>query len=134
MQGRAFDQDTVEKEKRTLKQRIQSVYDDKMRYSNFRLVQEMCKDEPYALHVNGEKEDVDKITPESLYEYYQQAMAQDELDLYVIGDVDEADAESYAGELLSFKERTPQTAPASAGKAKESVNEVREEQDVKQEN
>ena len=49
-----FDQETVEKEKRTLKQRIQSVYDDKMRYSNVRLVKEMCKGEPYALQVNGE--------------------------------------------------------------------------------
>ena len=28
---------TVENEKRSLKQRIQSVYDDKMKYSNFRL-------------------------------------------------------------------------------------------------
>ncbi|PAE26804.1 pitrilysin family protein [Bacillus sp. 7894-2] len=128
----AFDQDTVEKEKRTLKQRIQSVYDDKMRYSNFRLVQEMCKDEPYALHVHGEKEDVDNITPQSLFEYYQQALAEDELDLYVIGDVEEADAESYAGELLTFQKRTPQTAPASSVRTKESVNEVREEQDVKQ--
>ncbi|MDV2887825.1 insulinase family protein, partial [Alkalihalophilus pseudofirmus] len=51
-----FDQETVDKEKRTLKQRIQSVYDDKMRYSNVRLIEEMCKGEPYALQVNGEAE------------------------------------------------------------------------------
>ena len=40
---------TVEQEKRNLKQRIQSVYDDKMRYSSVRLVEEMCKGEPYAI-------------------------------------------------------------------------------------
>ena len=50
----AFDQKTVENEKRSLKQRIQSVYDDKMRYSNVRLIQEMCKDEPYAINVHGQ--------------------------------------------------------------------------------
>jgi predicted Zn-dependent peptidase len=132
VQGNAFDQETVEKEKRTLKQRIQSVYDDKMRYSNFRLVQEMCKGEPYSLHVHGEKEDVDQITPESLYQYYQNALSQDELDLYVIGDVNEANAESFAEELLSFEERTPQSSPSGTDNGKERVNEVREEQDVKQ--
>ncbi|CAM3426358.1 pitrilysin family protein [Aeromicrobium ponti] len=132
VQGNAFDQETVEKEKRTLKQRIQSVYDDKMRYSNFRLVQEMCNGEPYSLHVHGEKEDVDQITPESLYQYYQNALSQDELDLYVIGDVNEADAETFAGELLSFEERTPQSLPSGTDNGKERVNEVREEQDVKQ--
>lgn len=132
VQGNAFDKETVEKEKRTLKQRIQSVYDDKMRYSNFRLVQEMCKGEPYSLHVHGEKEDVDQITPESLYQYYQNALSQDELDLYVIGDVNEANAESFAEELLSFEERTPQSSPSGTDNGKKRVNEVREEQDVKQ--
>lgn len=88
----AFDPETVEKEKRTLKQRIQSVFDDKMRYSNIRLIEEMCKGEQYALQVNGELEDVDPITPENLFEYYQKAFREDEMDLYVIGDVMEEDS------------------------------------------
>ena len=58
-------QNRVENEKRSLKQRIQSVYDDKMKYSNFRLIQEMCKEEPYALNVHGNLEDVDAITPKT---------------------------------------------------------------------
>ncbi len=44
-----------------------------MRYSNVRLLEEMCKGEPYALQVNGEAADVDGITPENLFEYYQKA-------------------------------------------------------------
>ena len=71
----------MNKEKRTLKQRIQSVFDDKMRYSNVRLIQEMCKGEPYALQVNGEAEDVEAITAENLYEYYKNAFLEDEMDL-----------------------------------------------------
>ena len=70
----AFDPKTVENEKRSLKQRIQSVYDDKMKYSNFRLIQEMCKDEPYALMFMDNLEDVETITAANLYEYYQQAL------------------------------------------------------------
>ncbi len=105
--GEAFDQKTVENEKRSLKQRIQSVYDDKMRYSNVRLIQEMCKDEPYALNVNGNLEDVDAITEQNLYEYYKRALAEDELDLYVVGDVDKEEVKSIVSPLFQFEDRTP---------------------------
>ena len=44
----------------------------------------MCKNEPYALHVNGEIDDVDDITAEQLYETYQSAIQKDQLDLYVL--------------------------------------------------
>lgn len=132
MSGNAFDPQTVEKEKRTLKQRIQSVYDDKMRYSNFRLLEEMCKGEPYALQVNGEMEDVDVITSERLYDYYQKAFREDEMDLYVIGDVKEEEVKKITSGLLQFENRTPQRTKADESKNVEKVNEVKEQQDVKQ--
>ncbi|WP_147532201.1 EF-P 5-aminopentanol modification-associated protein YfmF [Bacillus marasmi] len=128
----AFDATTVESEKRTLKQRIQSVYDDKMRYSNFRLVEEMCKDEPYALHVHGQMEQVDKITSESLFQYFKQAFAEDELDFYVIGDVDEAEVQAVANELLQFTPRTRMQQEVTDTKKVIEAKEVKEVQDVKQ--
>lgn len=130
--GNSFDQDTVEKEKRVLKSRIQSVFDDKMRYSNVRLLEEMCKDEPYALQVNGEASDVDAITPENLYEYYQKAFSEDEMDLYVIGDVKEEEVKQLAGQLLKFENRTPKKIQTEKSAPRSNVNEVKEEQDVKQ--
>ena len=132
LQGNAFDAETVEKEKRTLKQRIQSVYDDKMRYSSYKLVKEMCKDEPYALHVHGEKDDVDYITPEGLYEYYEAALKNDELDLYIVGDVNEEEVQAYAGDLLQFQDRNTEVIDSLQYQPKGSPNIVREEQDVKQ--
>lgn len=130
--GNAFDQEMVDKEKRTLKQRIQSVYDDKMRYSNVRLIEEMCKGEPYELQVNGEKEDVDAITSESLYEYYQKAFREDEMDLFVIGDVKEADVRQIVSSLLTFESRSPKQMAVSDVQKKDQVHEVKEKQDVKQ--
>ncbi len=127
-----FDQTTVESEKRTLKQRIQSVYDDKMRYSSFRLVEEMCKEEPYALSVHGQMEDVDKITPQRLYQYYQQAFSEDEMDFYVIGDVKAEEVQAIANELLQFEARTPKTAENHRTYQSLEVKEVQEVQDVKQ--
>ena len=130
--GNGFDPETIEKEKRTLKQRIQSVYDDKMRYSNVRLIEEMCKGEPYALQVNGEAEDVDEITPKNLFAYYQQAFLEDEMDLYVVGDVKEEEVKNFASELLKFENRTPKEAAVPEINRKEKVHEVKEAQDVKQ--
>jgi predicted Zn-dependent peptidase len=127
----AFDSETVDKEKRTLKQRIQSVNDDKMRYSSFRLIQEMCAGEPYALPVNGELEAVDKITATSLYEYYQQAFAEDELDLYVIGDVSPEQVATTASTLFQFAERTPKESNSLNGANREEKT-IKEKQDVKQ--
>ncbi|MBP2240194.1 putative Zn-dependent peptidase [Cytobacillus eiseniae] len=132
LNNHAFNKVTVENEKRTLKQRIQSVYDDKMRYSNYRLVQEMCKDESYSLHVHGEMEAVEPITAEQLYEYYLQALKTDELDLYVIGDVKEDEVKAIAEQLLPFDDRKPQVIEASVNHEKRNVHEVKEQQDVKQ--
>jgi predicted Zn-dependent peptidase len=127
-----FDQDTVEKEKRTQKQRIQSVFDDKMRYSNVRLIQEMCKGEPYALEVNGDAADVDAITSENLYEYYKNAFLNDEMDLYIIGDVNEEEVKNYAAELLHFEDRKPKKLVQQEINPNSQVHEIKEEQDVKQ--
>ncbi|ETI66509.1 EF-P 5-aminopentanol modification-associated protein YfmF [Neobacillus vireti] len=130
--GNGFDQETIEKEKRTLKARIHSVFDDKMRYSNVRLLEEMCKNEPYALQVNGEAADVDEITPENLYDYYKRAFLEDEMDLYVIGDVNEEEVKKLAGELLQFEDRTPKKVETHGINKRAEVNEIKEEQDVKQ--
>jgi predicted Zn-dependent peptidase len=130
--GDSLDSETVEKEKRTLKQRIQSVFDDKMRYSNVRLLEEMCKGEPYALQVNGQADDVDPITPANLYEYYKKAFAEDEMDLYVIGDVNEDEVIGFANDLLQFQNRIPQKVQSTEVNKKSEVQEIKEQQDVKQ--
>lgn len=130
--GKAFDEQTVEKEKRTLKQRIQSVFDDKMRYSNMRLIEEMCQGETYALQVNGEEKDVDAITAENLYTYYQTAFAEDEMDLYVIGDVKEKEVKEIISSLLKFDSRLPKKVEGDAVRKKADVHVVKEVQDVKQ--
>ncbi|MHC0037137.1 EF-P 5-aminopentanol modification-associated protein YfmF [Pseudoneobacillus sp. C159] len=131
-EGDYFNKETVEKEKKTLKQRIQSVFDDKMRYSNLRLVEEMFPNEPYSLPVNGVLDQVDSITPQGLYQYYQKAFREDEIDLYVIGDVNESEVEQIANRLFQFEPRSPKTIGDYDRKKIDSVHEVKEEQDIKQ--
>ena len=133
LEGGAFKTSTVDNEKRSLKQRIQAVYDDKMRYSNLRLVQEMCKNEPYHLHVNGEIEDIEQITSSSLHQYYTKMLAEDEIDMYMIGNFSATDIVSDITRFFSFENREKQTDNQKRSTKKtEKVNEVIEKLDVKQ--
>lgn len=129
--GEAFKDEIVTQEKRTLKQRIQSVYDDKMRYSNLRLVQEMCKGEPYALHVNGDIDDIEQISPKTLFDYYQKAISSDKIDLYVVGDLDQQEVEGYVKQYFPLQ-NNHQPLNEIFKKQEVEENEVIEEQDVKQ--
>ncbi|MEH7222625.1 pitrilysin family protein [Bacillus sp. JJ1566] len=128
----AFKSSIVEKEKRSLRQRIQAVNDDKMRYSNLRLVEEMCKDEPYHLHVNGRIEDIDRISAESLYKYYQKVLAEDEIDLYIIGNIDPEKVKDSVSSTFVFTDRSKREHTETKSKQIEKANEVIEKQDVKQ--
>lgn len=127
-----FSPQFVTQEKRTMKQRIQAVFDDKMRYSNLRLVQEMCKDEPYALHVNGEIDDVERITDDELYEAYQSALHEDQLDLFVVGDIDEHHVQTLTEKFFRTKNREIRPLQPDGAKSRQEPNEVIENSDVKQ--
>lgn len=128
----SFDHAIVEKEKRTLKQRIHAVNDDKMRYANLRLVEEMCKNEPYSIPVNGIHEDVDKITARTLYEYYQKSLNEDEIDLYIVGDFDEEKVITTCKEKIKLNNRTPKTVQHSQYDGRNEEHIVIEKQDVAQ--
>ncbi|MED4689501.1 EF-P 5-aminopentanol modification-associated protein YfmF [Peribacillus frigoritolerans] len=130
--GEAFDSKTVSNEIRSLKQRIQSISDDKMRYSATRLVEEMCKNEPYALEASGNLQDLETMTPESLFAYYKKMLSEDEIDLYVIGDIDGSEVEALADKYVSLQEREPVRLPRETGKAVEKEKEIIENSDVKQ--
>jgi len=85
----AFDLNLFKREKETLKRRIRSIEDDKMSYANMRLIDEMCKDELYSIHVHGYEKELDQLTSEDLYTYYKQMIKEDRLDIFLVGDFDE---------------------------------------------
>lgn len=127
----AFDAKTLEKEKRALKERIKSVFDDKMRYAAVRLVEEMCKGEPYEIQAAGELEKVDTISGEELYQYYRKVLQEDEMDVYVIGDIDTNEVENLFSTFV-LSERNGQRKQTIQHKQITEVREVKEHQDVKQ--
>ncbi|MEK4461148.1 MULTISPECIES: pitrilysin family protein [Paenibacillus] len=76
----------VATERETVRKKLESIVNDKIRYAAERCIEEMCRNEPYRLHPLGQRADLDRITPKSLYESYNSWLDGAILDLYVVGD------------------------------------------------
>ncbi|WP_339320245.1 pitrilysin family protein [Paenibacillus sp. FSL R10-2734] len=76
----------VATERETVRKKLESIVNDKIRYAAERCIEEMCRNEPYRLHPLGQRADLDHITPKSLYESYNSWLDEAILDLYVVGD------------------------------------------------
>lgn len=129
----SFRQEAVDREKETLRQKISSVIDNKMNYANTRLIDEMCGDELYHLHVHGYEEDLEAITAENLFTYYQTALQEDQLDIYVLGDFE---TETMKKKVTSMFQRdggrTATSIVSDTDKQPDQSNVVIEHQDVQQ--
>lgn len=84
----AFLEKYVTQEKETLRKRMESLIDDKMKYANQRVTEEMFKGEPFSLLVQGRVEDLPNITGEELYTYFQELTATNPINMFVVGDVE----------------------------------------------
>ncbi len=98
-----FNKEYFENEVNNLKDEIQSRINDKMTYAMERCIEEMCADEPYRIYQYGDVEDLEGITPQSLYEHYLKVMTTSEIEICVIGDIDFDKAEAQIKDALSFE-------------------------------
>ncbi len=64
-----FNSSIVEQEKRSLKQRLSSMYDEKILYANVRLIEEMFKGEAYQFPASGREEDIVSLDALSITKY-----------------------------------------------------------------
>lgn len=85
----AFKKEYIEQEKENIKRIIKGKTDNKARYAFDRCLEEMYKNKPYGLYKYGYIEDLEKITAESLYEYYKKMISKCKIDIFVSGNIDE---------------------------------------------
>ena len=85
----AFKKEYIEQEKENIKRIIEGKTDNKARYAFDRCLEEMYKNKPYGLYKYGYIEDLEKITAESLYEYYKKMISKCKIDIFVSGNIDE---------------------------------------------
>ena len=88
VENNGFKSEYVESEKNNLKQIIESKIDNKRVYAFERCIEEMFKGEPYGLYKYGYVEDLEKITPQNLYEYYKKLINECKIDIFVSGTID----------------------------------------------
>ncbi len=69
-----FKEENVRREKELLRQQIDSRSDDKRRYALDRMIEEMCKDEPYRRIPIGDKAEIDAITGKELFDLWKDLM------------------------------------------------------------
>jgi len=78
----------VEQEKVNLINDIEAVINDKRSYALWRLIENMCAGEPYAVHELGDVESVRAITPQLLYQHYEKVISESPVDIFVTGETD----------------------------------------------
>ena len=93
VENNGFKQEYVDGEKENLKQIINGKIDNKARYSLDRCIEEIFKGEPYGLYKFGYVEDLEKITPQNLYEYYKELIKNCKIDIYYSGIFDNDNTE-----------------------------------------
>ena len=89
IESNSFKKEYIEQEKENIKRIIKGKTDNKARYAFDRCLEEMYKNKPYGLYKYGYIEDLEKITAESLYEYYKKMISKCKIDIFVSGNIDE---------------------------------------------
>lgn len=127
-----FKESIVAREKETVKQRIEAIFDDKSRYAQQRLLKILRPNHPASISANGTIQTVDQVTAESLKEAYEKMMTEDAIDIYVVGDVDVEKITSLLKQALPFKDRTLQQSVQPVEPTKPAQEYTREKHEMKQ--
>jgi len=77
----------IERQKNRLRQQIISIKDNKVKYSYLKLMEKM-KGKPYSYNTFGYIEEIEEINGKNLYEYYNSVLKEDQIDIFVLGDID----------------------------------------------
>lgn len=75
--------------KESLKQEILNLKENPDRYGMLKMLQTMDDSAPYSICADGNIEDLEQITEENLYEYYNQVIKSDLIDIFIIGEFNE---------------------------------------------
>ena len=75
----------VESEKKNLIATIESELNDKRAYSMSRLLRILCREDTFGIPRLGEKEQVEAITPESLYGHYREILRSSPVEIFYVG-------------------------------------------------
>ncbi|EGP5399345.1 MAG: insulinase family protein [Enterococcus faecium] len=126
IKNQQFDQLTFDLEKNNLRLYLESLKEDKQTFASYALQELYFENSPeQKIPSLGVVEELDKINARSLAAYYQEMMANDQIDIFVVGDVD-PDKAAEAVAQLPFEPR--ETAHPELFYTQPQVNIVKERQ------
>lgn len=108
-----FKETIFNREKKAVKQRIESIFDEKTRYAQQRMLELALPEHPASIPANGTLEEVERVTNEKLFEEYQAMIHDNEIEIYAVGDIQAETISAYLKEYFKFEDReTSVDAPA----------------------
>lgn len=131
----AFDTKAFNYTKNCLKNVIDSIKDNPGRYSQIRMKEFMYPDSIISARMDGCIEDLEKLTEENVYAYYQDMFQNDVADIFVLGDFDEEKMEQYIDTYALLKRKQPKYSIQHFIESKESADEIqihKEEMNINQ--
>lgn len=86
----AFHGPTFDREVINLKDEYDSRIEDKEDYATMKLLELAFDSDKHSMPILGVEEELNKLTPESLYRSYEDMLLHDEIDIVILGDIDAA--------------------------------------------
>ena len=133
MENGVFNSEYVESEKEKLIDDIAAQINDKDAYALHRAIEIMCANEAWGISELGKPEDVEEITPASLYENYNYVLSHAQVEAFAIGEFPEGLAEALVRGIFGGVERSevPDYSTKILKKSDE-VKKVTEHQELRQ--
>ncbi len=98
-----FKEDKLELVKSNATLALNSIKEDAANYSLIRMSEAYDKTSPISYRMTGYLEDLDKITEENLYEYYERMLDNDYVDIFILGDINEKELLPIIKKYFKFK-------------------------------
>lgn len=84
LDGAGFRAEYFTQEQTALRREVEGLVNDKRAYANYRAIAEMCEDEPFGTFKYGDVESIALLDPEQTYRYYQEILANNPIDIFVV--------------------------------------------------
>jgi predicted Zn-dependent peptidase len=127
-----FKETIFTREKEAIKQRIESLFDEKTRYAQQRMLELALPEHPASIPANGTLEEVERVTNEKLFEEYQAMINDNEIEIYAVGDIQAETISAYLTEYFQFKDRKTAIDAPSVELVQPAESRVVEFEDMKQ--
>lgn len=127
-----FKEEHVQKEKIKIKQLIEGKIDNKDKYAEDRMVEEMYKNQIYGLYKYGYVEDLEKINAQDLYDTYIKLIENSKIDIVISGDYNEESIENIILENNNIKNLAGRDPNIIINNETTELKEEREEQVVEE--